>query len=91
VNVNGESIQCPPAEYFFKHNTFKYQLVLDNESKTPVARGHRSNVGIIGKPRQACLEIYPGFEHLLDIFLITYIFVEKSRKDREKDAEYYSA
>ncbi|KIM79627.1 hypothetical protein PILCRDRAFT_74073, partial [Piloderma croceum F 1598] len=59
-------------------------LVLNDGSKTPVAQSHRSNIGIIGKPRQAGLEIYPGFEHLVDILLLTYIFVEKTRKDREK-------
>ena len=61
------------------------KLELNDGSQTPVARGHRSNVGILGKPRQACLEIFPGFEHLVDIILVTYIFIEKLRKDRERD------
>jgi len=60
-------------------------LELNDGSQTPVARGHRSNIGILGKPRQACLEIFPGFEHLVDIILVTYIFIEKLRKDRERD------
>ncbi|KIM79628.1 hypothetical protein PILCRDRAFT_823166 [Piloderma croceum F 1598] len=47
---------------------------------------YKSNIGIIGKPRQVGLEIYPGFEHLADILLITHIFVDKIRKDRERDA-----
>jgi hypothetical protein len=54
----------------------------------PVARSHRSNRGLVGQARQARLEIFPGFEHLMDILLITYVYVEKLRKDREKDMEY---
>jgi hypothetical protein len=61
------------------------KLVLNDGSKTPVAQGHRSNIGLIGKRRQARLEIYPGFEHLADILLITFIYVEKTRKDAERD------
>jgi hypothetical protein len=63
------------------------KLVLDDGSKQLVAQSHRSNIGIIGKPRQARLEISPGFEHLVDIILVTYIFVEKLRKDRERNGE----
>lgn len=63
------------------------KLILDDGSKTPVAQSHRSDSGIIGKPQQARLEIFAGFEHLVDIILITYIFVEKLRKDRERTRE----
>ena len=64
------------------------QLELNDNSKMPVAQSHRSNRGLVGKARQARLEIFPGFEHLMDILLITYVYVEKLRKDREKDMEY---
>lgn len=56
---------------------------MNDDSKTPVARSHRSTVGIIGAKKPARLEILTGFEHLVDIILITYIYVEKLRKDRE--------
>jgi hypothetical protein len=55
------------------------QLELNDDSKTPVAQGLRSNAGIIGHPRHARLEIYPGFEHLADIIVITYIYMERRR------------
>jgi hypothetical protein len=58
------------------------QLKLNDDSKTPAARSHRSNSGLIGKARQGHLEIFPGFEHLVDIFLITYIYMRQLRKDR---------
>jgi hypothetical protein len=60
------------------------KLDLNDGSKTRVAKGHRSNIGIIGKPRQARLEILPGFDHLADIIVITYIYMEKLRKDQER-------
>jgi len=65
-------------------------LELDDSSKTPVARSHRSDIGILGKPRQARLEIFHGFEDLVDIILITFIFVEKLRKERERAGHYCS-
>jgi hypothetical protein len=61
------------------------KLVLNDGSNTVVARGHRSNIGLIGKPRQARLEIFPNFDHLADIILVTYILTERIRKDRERN------
>ncbi|KZP15110.1 hypothetical protein FIBSPDRAFT_978472 [Athelia psychrophila] len=58
-------------------------LTVNDDSKTAVAQGHRNKLGIIGKPRPARLEIFSGFQHLADIILITYIFVEKLRKQKE--------
>jgi len=69
----------------WKLGVYKSTLELNDDSKAPVARGHRSNVGILGKPCQARLEIFPGFEHLVDIILVTYIFVERRRKDRARN------
>ncbi|KAF7966381.1 hypothetical protein HWV62_38903 [Athelia sp. TMB] len=62
-------------------------LILDDGSKTPVAEGHRSNAGVVGSRRQAQLEIFPGFENLVDVILVTFVFVEKLRKERERAAE----
>lgn len=44
----------------------------------------------MGEPRQARLDIFPGFEHLTDIILVTYIFVEKLRKEKERLAQISS-
>jgi hypothetical protein len=53
-----------------------------------VAQGRRSDIGLTtGKPRQARLEIFPGFEHLVEVILVTYIYAEKIRKTREKAAQ----
>jgi hypothetical protein len=67
---------------------------LNDGSKTLVARDNsRSKSGIIGiQPRSAHFEILPGFEDLVDILLITYIYVEHVRKERHTEgAPYYVA
>ncbi|KZP12619.1 hypothetical protein FIBSPDRAFT_898117 [Athelia psychrophila] len=58
-------------------------LILDDGSKTPVAESHRNDAGAPGKPHLARLEILSGFEHLADVILIGYVFVEKLRQDGE--------
>ncbi|KIM83534.1 hypothetical protein PILCRDRAFT_819162 [Piloderma croceum F 1598] len=65
--------------------SFRVTLVLNDGSNTVVARGHRSNIGFIGKPRQARLEIFPNFNHLADVILVTYLLTERIRKDRERN------
>ncbi|KAF7980161.1 hypothetical protein HWV62_39623 [Athelia sp. TMB] len=61
-------------------------LILDDGSKTLAAEGHRNHIGFLSKPRQARLTIFPGFEHLVDVILITYVYVEKLRQEREQSA-----
>jgi hypothetical protein len=65
------------------------KLELNDGSKTVVARDHRSNSGIVGKPRQAHFEIVPGFEQLADILLITYVYAEHLRRKRNRDGSPY--
>ncbi|KZP03095.1 hypothetical protein FIBSPDRAFT_769478, partial [Athelia psychrophila] len=67
----------------WKLGKWRCALTVNDDSQTAVAQSHRNKLGIIGKPRLARLEIFPGFEHLADIILITYIFVEKLRKQKE--------
>jgi len=59
------------------------ELVANDEKRTPVAVFHRKNLGIIGEARTASLEIFPVGEHIVDMILITFIHIEKKRKDRE--------
>jgi len=67
--------------------TWTCSLTLDDGSKTHVAQSHRSNAGVLGKPRPARLEIFSGFEHMADVILVGYVFVEKLRKERERPTE----
>ncbi|KAG9308015.1 hypothetical protein JVU11DRAFT_12666 [Chiua virens] len=58
-------------------------LSLDDSSRTQIARYHRASLGIIGKRRHATLEIAPQAEHMLDLVILTFIYVEKLRMDKE--------
>ncbi|KAG9312378.1 hypothetical protein JVU11DRAFT_6755 [Chiua virens] len=62
---------------------FISQLSLDDSSRTQIARYHRASLGIIGKRRHATLEIAPQAEHMLDLVILTFIYVEKLRMDKE--------
>lgn len=47
---------------------------------------HRRRMGIFtgGKARDTRLHIFPGFEHLVDDIVVTFVFVEHRRKERER-------
>jgi hypothetical protein len=59
------------------------QLVVNNEEKPTVARFSRKNLGIVGAALPAALEITPAGEHMVETILVTFIYIEKLRKDRE--------
>jgi len=60
------------------------KLILNDGSKSTVAKFHHKKLGIVGGSRPACLEIFPIGEHMVDTILVTFIYVEKKRKDRER-------
>ncbi|KAF8901950.1 hypothetical protein CPB85DRAFT_106618 [Mucidula mucida] len=66
------------------HNDSK--LVTNDASQRPIAVYHRKHHGYFHPKREAFLEVLPQAEHMLDIVLITYVFVEKIRKENEEAA-----
>ncbi|KAG1826807.1 uncharacterized protein BJ212DRAFT_1256309 [Suillus subaureus] len=58
-------------------------LSQDDESRTEVARFRRATLGIVGRRRKATLEVSPEVAHMMDIVIMTFIYVEKLRKDKE--------
>ncbi|KAG6328405.1 hypothetical protein ID866_10684 [Astraeus odoratus] len=62
-------------------------LSVDDTTRKEVARYRRTAFGafdILGlKSTKACLEIAPEIEHILDLVVITFIYVEKLRMDKE--------
>ncbi|KAI9567866.1 hypothetical protein HD554DRAFT_2104178 [Boletus coccyginus] len=70
--------------YRWDMHTRDVTLSLDDASQTEIARYHRATLGIIGKRRSAYLEIAPQAEHMLDLVILTFIYVEKLRMDKEK-------
>jgi hypothetical protein len=58
-------------------------MVVNNEEKTTVARFRRKNRGIVGATCTAALEITSTGEHMVETILVTFIYIEKLRKNRE--------
>ncbi|KAJ8094059.1 hypothetical protein PM082_009949 [Marasmius tenuissimus] len=56
------------------------ELVINDEVRTPVAKYHRSGKSG-GKKQQGVLEIFPEGEHIIDLIVITFIYVETLRRE----------
>ncbi|KAG2058664.1 hypothetical protein BDR06DRAFT_44816 [Suillus hirtellus] len=59
-------------------------LSRDDKPRTEVARFHRATLGIIGRKRKATLEVSPEVAHMMDTIIVTFIYVEQLRKDKEE-------
>ncbi|KIM83998.1 hypothetical protein PILCRDRAFT_421948 [Piloderma croceum F 1598] len=84
-NLRGHCIFTAPGDgrlFKWSLGPREVTLVLNDDSNTIVARGHRHNIGVIGKPRPARLEIFPNFDHLADVILATYVLAERRRERR---------
>ncbi|OAX31351.1 hypothetical protein K503DRAFT_95332 [Rhizopogon vinicolor AM-OR11-026] len=64
----------------------KSNIVVKNWSQTELARSHRKTLGIIGRKRKAMLEVSPEVAHMMDTVIMTFIYVEKLRMDKEEAA-----
>ncbi|KAG1885234.1 hypothetical protein F4604DRAFT_1730553 [Suillus subluteus] len=65
----------------------KFKVVVlsrDDASRTEVARFHRATLGIVGRKRKAMLQVSPEVAHMMDTIIMTFIYVEKLRKDKER-------
>jgi len=51
---------------------------------TPVARYHRSSLGILSPAHSAYLEIFPIGEHMVDLIVVTFIYIERLRQEKEE-------
>ncbi|KAI0062123.1 hypothetical protein BV25DRAFT_1825987 [Artomyces pyxidatus] len=56
----------------------------DDGSDVEIARYHPRKLGIFGKARKAFLEVSPDGVPILDELIMTFIWVEMRRRDREK-------
>jgi len=61
------------------------KLVTTDEKKTVVAEFHRAHY--ITKKRKARLEIQPAGMNMLDYIILTFVFAEHKRRDRETRAK----
>ena len=62
------------------------QLSRDDRSKKEIARYHRGSLGIIGRRRDPRLDVDPDMTHMLDLIVLTFVYVEKIRMDKRQDA-----
>ncbi|KAF8888285.1 hypothetical protein BD779DRAFT_463718 [Infundibulicybe gibba] len=69
-------------EYKWKIGTSSTSLVVNDSTGTRVAK-YRSKNYIINR-RPASLEISPAGEHIMDMILVTFIYMEMIRKNEEK-------
>ncbi|KAH7921063.1 hypothetical protein BV22DRAFT_1122391 [Leucogyrophana mollusca] len=74
------------CSYKWKLNFKFVVLYLNDDSETEVARYHRDSLGIIGKKHGPYLEVFSQGEHMLDLLIFTFIYVEKLRMDKEDTA-----
>ncbi|KAF5342259.1 hypothetical protein D9611_002134 [Ephemerocybe angulata] len=77
-------------EYRWKMGGSKPELYLNDEEKTLVAKFHREHSGFLGINEKCppSLEVFggPHPEALVDMIVITFVYMEKNRADREEDA-----
>lgn len=60
------------------------KLVMDADGKEiRVAVYHRRRLGVLTDPRSASLEIFAEGEHMVDLIVVRFVYIEKLRKDRE--------
>lgn len=62
--------------------------MLNDGSKTVIAQFHRRN---FMSGQKAYLELTPMAMDMLDHIIVTFVFADKKRRDREKRARYNSA
>ncbi|KAJ3805292.1 hypothetical protein F5876DRAFT_52093, partial [Lentinula aff. lateritia] len=70
-------------EYKWVLGFYTPELILNDGSNTPVARFHRRKFILWNTP-PGYLEILPCGVDMIDTILITFIYIEKLRKDKER-------
>ena len=75
-------ISVPVPNYYFS------QLSRNDESRTEVARYRRGSLGIIGQKRKPQLDVDPEVEHMLDLIVLTFVYLEKLRLDKDDESRY---
>ncbi|KAJ7932733.1 hypothetical protein B0H13DRAFT_2650715 [Mycena leptocephala] len=62
------------------------QLKLNDAAETPVAFYRPKKLGVFSKPRKASIEVFPPFEDMLDEIMVTFVYIERLRKNKERAA-----
>ncbi|KAJ3520937.1 hypothetical protein NMY22_g12523 [Coprinellus aureogranulatus] len=86
LNLGSNRIFTGPdgKEYYWKLANTKPVLYTNDGTDTRVAKVHSKHYGIIGTARPATLEIFPAGEHMVDLIVVTLVYIEKLRREREQ-------
>ncbi|KAJ3520941.1 hypothetical protein NMY22_g12524 [Coprinellus aureogranulatus] len=86
LNLGSNRIFTGPdgKEYYWKLANTKPVLYTNDGTDTHVAKFHRKHLGIVGTARPATLEIFPAGEHMVDLIVVTLVYIEKLRRDRDR-------
>lgn len=83
---SGRIFTAPDGKkYIWKMGIRVPELVMGDGSDRRVASYHRRR---FNDPRPTSLEILPEGEHMVDLILVTFVYVEKLRKNRENQGRY---
>ncbi|KAF8652775.1 hypothetical protein AX16_004167 [Volvariella volvacea WC 439] len=74
-------------EYVWELGISTSKLYLNDGSKTMVANYYTKFWSFRHKPENAYLEIMPNGEHMVDLIMITFLYIEKIRDERERAAQ----
>ncbi|EAU80774.1 hypothetical protein CC1G_04884 [Coprinopsis cinerea okayama7 len=74
-------------EYRWLLRNSKPELVLNDDERTLVAKYHQKHHGVVQDPRPASLEILPPGEHMVDLIIVTLVYIELLRRNRERAAK----
>ncbi|KAG6330804.1 hypothetical protein ID866_8288 [Astraeus odoratus] len=70
----------------------KFRVVVlstNDDSRKELARSHRRSLGIIGPKKEPSLDIHEDLMHMLDLVMLTFVYVEKLRMDKEERSRYH--
>ncbi|KAF8162645.1 hypothetical protein B0H34DRAFT_692352 [Crassisporium funariophilum] len=73
-------------EYTWKMFSAVCKLFVNDATQTPVACFHRSK-GLFNNARPASLEILAEGEHMVDLIVVTFLYMEKMRDQRERSEQ----
>ncbi|EDR10699.1 uncharacterized protein LACBIDRAFT_315364 [Laccaria bicolor S238N-H82] len=75
-------------EYKWKLGMRVPELVTNDRSERPVAIYRRGRIGVVREARPPSLEILPEAEHMVDLIVVTFVYIEKLRMDRDNQSQH---
>ena len=64
------------------------KLVTNDGSERPVAVYRRGRIGVVREARPPSLEILQEGEHMVDLIVVTFVYIEKLRTDRDDQSQH---